>query len=275
MLLLAAMAWIECLCRLGRLNEATATAQRLTELIELFPYGSPLSVTYRALVLLELGQLEQAALCCARLPTMLHHDRYSLHRTDGMQLHVRGVLAYRQGDARAACSLFAQLEEWADRAGEADPSFMLWAAGAVAAYLACGRDTDARHVIDWVAQRAVALPPHWPKIVVTTGQAALAERIGNRGARGQLFRPSPGVARRAADAAGPNNDADRLRRLLESWRRPSPGPGTTGSGGADRRDVRRRLACQARPGRVATSRRPDPQPQGPLELAAIAALDTS
>lgn len=179
-LLLAAMAWIECLCRLGRLREALVAVERLTELVELFPYGSPLAVTYRALVLLELGQLEQAALCCAQLPTVLHHDRYSLHRSDGMQLHVRGVLAHRQGNAQAACSLFAQLEEWADRTGEADPSFMLWAADAVAAYLACGRDTDARHVIDWVAQRAVALPTRWPKIVVTTGQAALAERTGDR-----------------------------------------------------------------------------------------------
>jgi tetratricopeptide (TPR) repeat protein len=179
-LLLAAMAWIECLCRLGRLDEAVAAVERLTELVELFPYGSPLSVTYRALVLLELGQLEQAELCCAQLPTTLQHDRYSLHRSDGMQLHVRAVLAHRRGDAETACSLFTQLQEWADRTGEADPSFVLWAADAVASYLACGRDTDARHVIDWVAQRAVALPTHWPKIVVTTGQAALAERTGDR-----------------------------------------------------------------------------------------------
>jgi Tfp pilus assembly protein PilF len=55
-----------------------------------------------------------------------------------------------------------------------------WAADAVAAYLACGREADARHVIDWVAQRAVALPTQWPKIVVTTGQAALAARAGDR-----------------------------------------------------------------------------------------------
>jgi hypothetical protein len=105
-----------------------------------------------------------------------------------MQLHVRGVLAHRQGDARTACSLFAQLEEWADHTGEADPSFMLWAADAVAAYLSCGRDTDARHVIDWVAQRAVALPTQWPKIVVTTGQAALAERTGDRVLADSYFR---------------------------------------------------------------------------------------
>ncbi len=179
-LLLAAMAWIDGLCRLGRLNEALAVADRLTELAELFPYTSRLAISYRAWVLLEQGELEQAARCCAQLPTTTQHDRYSLHRADGLEFHLRAVLAYRQGDAETACSLFAQLEQWADRTGEADPSYLPWAGDAIAAHLACGRDTDARHVIDWVTQRAVALPTRWPKIVVATGQAALAEYAGDR-----------------------------------------------------------------------------------------------
>ena len=61
---------------------------------------------------------------------------------------MRGVLALRQGDAATACSLFARLEEWADCTGDANPSFVSWAADAVTPYLACGRDNDARHVID-------------------------------------------------------------------------------------------------------------------------------
>ncbi|HEX6401629.1 MAG TPA: hypothetical protein VF003_00435 [Pseudonocardiaceae bacterium] len=36
-LLLAAMAWIECLCRLGRLDEAMPAVERLIDLVELFP----------------------------------------------------------------------------------------------------------------------------------------------------------------------------------------------------------------------------------------------
>lgn len=176
----AAMAWVDCLCRLGRLTEARAVVERLIELVELFPHGSPLAITHQAVVLLELGQLEEAARCCARLPTRRHQDRYSLHRCDGWELHVRGVLAYRQGDADTACSMFARLQEWADRTGELDPSFVPWAADAIAAYLASGREASARHVIDWVAQRAVTLRAHWPKIVVTSGQAALAVRAGNR-----------------------------------------------------------------------------------------------
>ena len=179
-LLLAAMAWIDGLCRLGRLSEALVVADRLDELAELFTYTSPLAIMYRALVLLEQGQLEQVARCCAQLPTTTHHDRYSVHRADGLELQVRAVLAYRQGDAETACSLFARLEQWADRTGEADPSYMPWAADAIAAHLACGRDTDAQHVLGWVAQRAEVLPSRWPKIVVATGKAALAERAGDR-----------------------------------------------------------------------------------------------
>jgi DNA-binding CsgD family transcriptional regulator len=103
-----------------------------------------------------------------------------VHRADGLELHVRAVLAYRQGHADAACGLFTQLQQWADRTGEADPSYMPWAADAIAAHLACGQSIGARQVVDWVAQRAVVLPSRWPKIVVATGQAALAERSGDR-----------------------------------------------------------------------------------------------
>lgn len=144
------------------------------------PYLSPLAITYRALVLLEQGQLEQAALCCAQLATKVHHDHYSLHRADGLELYVRAVLAHRQGDSETACSLFARLQQWADRTGELDPSYLPWAADALAAYLACGRNTDARHVIDWVARHAAARPTRWPHLVVTTGKAALAEGTGDR-----------------------------------------------------------------------------------------------
>ncbi len=179
-LIRAAIAWIDGLCRLGRLDEALTLADRLTQFAELLPYSSPLASIYRALVLLERGQLEQVALCCAELPTMAYHHRYSLHHADGLTLHVRAVLAHRQGDATTACSLFAQLQEWAERTGEVNPAHPPWAADAVAAYLASGRDTDAQHVSDWVAQRAGTLSSRWPKIVVATGQAALAEHAGDR-----------------------------------------------------------------------------------------------
>lgn len=180
-LIRAAMVWIEGLCRLGRLNEALRLSDRLTELTELLgPYLTPLACTYRALVLLEQGQLDQAASCCTQLASAVHHHRYSLHRVDGLKLYVRAVLAYRRADIATACSLFTQLQQWAQRTGEIDPSYLPWATDAVAAYLAGGRPTDAQQVIDWVAQHAPAFPTRWPQIALATGQAALAEHTGDR-----------------------------------------------------------------------------------------------
>jgi DNA-binding CsgD family transcriptional regulator len=189
-LIYAAFAWIDGLCRLGRLNEADVVVDHLIELSELlFPHWSSLASTYRALVLLEQGQLEQAALCCEQLTGKIHHrdSLHRMHRTDGLALYVRGVLARRQGDAEAACALFAELEQWADHTGEADPPHLPWASDAVAAYLACDRHADARHVLDWVAQRAAPLPSRWPRIVLAAGQAALAEHTGDRARADEYF----------------------------------------------------------------------------------------
>ncbi|MBV9649469.1 MAG: AAA family ATPase [Pseudonocardiales bacterium] len=187
-LIRAAIAWIEGLCRLGRLSEALSLVDRLTELTELFPpYLSPLANAYRAWVLLEQGRLEQAALCCAQLATAVHHPRYTLHRADGLELYVRALLPHRQGDADTACALFTELVQWAERTGEANPSYLPWATDAITAYLACGRYLDAQQVIEWVAQRAATLPTHWPKIALATGYAALAEYTGDRVAAGAHF----------------------------------------------------------------------------------------
>jgi pentatricopeptide repeat protein len=102
-LIQAAIAWIDGLCRLGRLSEALTLADRLIELAELVPRSFPLAIAYRALVLLEQGHLAQVELCCAQLPADIYPDHYSVHCADGLELHVRAVLAYRQGHADAAC----------------------------------------------------------------------------------------------------------------------------------------------------------------------------
>ncbi|HVX56505.1 MAG TPA: LuxR C-terminal-related transcriptional regulator, partial [Candidatus Saccharimonadales bacterium] len=186
-LIVAAIAWIEGLRRLGRLGEALSLVDRLTELTDLFLYVSPLASAYRALLLLERGQLEQAALCCAQMATTAHHPRYSMHRADGLELYVRALLAHRQGDIDTACVLFTELLQWVQRTGEADPSYLPWAVDAVAAYLAADRHNDAKHVIDWVGQWATAFPARWPKIAVATGHAALAEHTGDRSAAETYF----------------------------------------------------------------------------------------
>jgi tetratricopeptide (TPR) repeat protein len=186
-LIQAAIAWIDGLRRLGRLIEARTFVDRLTELTDLFPYAPTLASTYRALVLLEQGQLEQAALCCAQMANTVQHPRYSLHRVDGLQLYVRALLAHRQGDTTSALLLYTDLLQWAERTGETDPSHLPWTPDAVTDYLANDRQSDAQQVVDWVARCATGLPTRWPKIMVATGNAALAEYTGDRTAAETYF----------------------------------------------------------------------------------------
>lgn len=165
----------------GPTHRSPCSSDRLTELTELFPlYLSPLAHTYRALVLLEQGQLDQAASCCAQLTSAIHHHHYSLHRADGLELYVRALLAYRQGDVSTACSLFTQLRQWMQRTGEVDPSYLPWAVDAVSAYLANGQPAEALQVIKWVAKHAATFPTRWPTIALATSQAALTEHTGDR-----------------------------------------------------------------------------------------------
>jgi DNA-binding CsgD family transcriptional regulator len=60
-----------------------------------------------------------------------------------------------------------------------EPCIYPWAAPAIAAHLACGRDDRAAGVIEWLEPRAAALPSRWPKAVLAGGRAALAERQGD------------------------------------------------------------------------------------------------
>ena len=63
--------------------------------------------------------------------------------------------------------------------GLLEPCIYPWAAPAISAYLACGRDDDAARVVDWLEPRAAALPACWPQAVAAAGRAALAERQGD------------------------------------------------------------------------------------------------
>ena len=90
----------------------------------------------------------------------------------------RGLLALRRGDPQAAAAAFSTAWQTADALEHRDPGAIGWAADAIAAFLACGRDGEARRLIGWMARAAQALPARWPKVVVAAGRAALAEWDG-------------------------------------------------------------------------------------------------
>jgi DNA-binding CsgD family transcriptional regulator len=139
------------------------------------------------MVLLEFGRLDQAADWCAR-SAATQESSVGYYAMVG-QLP-RGILALRRGDHGRACAIFGDLERACEALGLRDPSIVPWPAHAIAAYLACGRDTDAQRVLDWLAPLAAALPGQWPKVILAAGQAALADHRGD-----------PATARRRFDEA--------------------------------------------------------------------------
>jgi len=159
------------LCRLGRLDEAAAMADRACDVGELLPVGLSLARAAKGLALLEAGRLADAAACAdpAAGPEW--------YLAVGYQLRLRATLAFRQGQAHAACSAFDVLERRTSEWGIADPSHIPYAADAIAAYLAADRPADAERVVDRLA--SCPLPSRWPAATAAAGRAALAERHGD------------------------------------------------------------------------------------------------
>ena len=237
---------VEVLCRTGRLGEALVAADQLLESAELMSVALPLAVAQKALVLLELGQLEEAAGWCRRLEdTSAETD--GLGRVWSVGHCRRGVLALRQGDPEAAAAIFGRMERSAARVQLLEPCIYPWAAPAISAYLACGRDDDAARVVDWLEPRAAALPARWPKAVAAAGRAALAERQGDLDGAAEGFARAVSLHHPAMPLAQ-ERDPHRLRLVPAPTRPGGTGPAGAGRSAGPGGGVRGGLARPSRPG---------------------------
>jgi DNA-binding CsgD family transcriptional regulator len=172
--------------RTGRLDEADAVADQLLESAELMPFSQPLALSEKVLCLLDLGRLEEADEYC-RQARSLAGGRAGLGRVWTTQHFARALLAFRQGEMEEASRVFSQLERSARLVDLNEPCIYPWAASAISAHLACGREGRAAGVVAWLEPRAAVLPSRWPKAVLAGGQAALAERQGDLAAAEQGF----------------------------------------------------------------------------------------
>jgi DNA-binding CsgD family transcriptional regulator len=169
---------VELLRRTGRLEESLVVSDQLLESAELMPFSLPMAICQKALVLLELGRLDEAGHWYRRLEEETA-GRPRLGRAWSLSHHFQAVLALRQGDVETASAIFSMLEKSGRRYELLEPCIFPWAAPAIAAHLACGREDRVAQVIDWLEPRAAVLPARWPKAVVAAGRAALAERRGD------------------------------------------------------------------------------------------------
>jgi DNA-binding CsgD family transcriptional regulator len=183
---------VEVLRRTGRLAEAITLADELLGSAELMPFALPLAVAEKTLVLLDLGQLDEALQSCQQLDKMTA-GRARLGRVWTLAHLDRALLAWRQGQVEEASRVFGLLERSSRLVDLLDPCIYPWAHPAVAAHLACERGDDAARVIDWLEPRAEVLPARWPKAVVVGARAALAERRGDLDAADTAFAQAPSM----------------------------------------------------------------------------------
>jgi len=188
----ASFTWMDCLCRLGRLEDALGVSDQHVELAELVPFILPLSTAYRAMVLVQMGRLDEASSWLERLRSLPAGGR-RLYLVEGTSLRLRGAIALRTGDLALACRCFTELEQQAVTWGLLDPCHIPWAWDAVDAYLASGREADARRVIASLESRAEAAPSRWPQLAAALGRAALAERSGDRALAEDRFAAALGL----------------------------------------------------------------------------------
>jgi DNA-binding CsgD family transcriptional regulator len=154
-------------CRLGRLDDALAMAERACDVAELLmPVALPLARAGKGMALLEAGRLIEAAAC----EDPLVGPEWYL--AIGNQLRLSATLAFRQGQIETACSHFDVLERRTVEWGLADPAHIPYAADAIAAYLAAGRVDRAQRVVDRLS--ACPLPSQWPTAIAVAGQARIA-----------------------------------------------------------------------------------------------------
>ena len=173
--------------RLGRMEESLALLRRVTAAPEpIPPVVAPIVALAYAATLQLLGRAEESeawwqrarrnALAQGAQPTLL------------WLWHLRGSQRLQQGRLDEACDLYQRVEELKDTLGLDEPCAVPWARDAIRAYLAAGQVDRARSVLDWVSRRGASLPCRWPRIVVATTLAALAERDGRPAEADRQFR---------------------------------------------------------------------------------------
>ena len=183
-------AWIavtiaETLVRVLRLDDALELIERAAQLSDLVPVSEPFAAVARALVLLLAGHLEESEAWCRQAqPIVRALDVWTASRW------LSYILAWRRlcdGRFAEACQLYADLEATTLRAGLGEPCEVPWARHAITAYIANGREHDARRVITWLEGCADSLPCRWPRIAAATGRARLAESASDPDTADRLF----------------------------------------------------------------------------------------
>jgi DNA-binding CsgD family transcriptional regulator len=178
------------LTRMGRLVEALEAVDVATSLCDLVPPMEAHAGAARAYVRLYMGELEESAWWYRRAEaaaTARGEWNALLFLWDAL-----GHQRLREGAVGQACELYTRLEATVNRMDVGEPCLPSWARHAISAYLAAGRQPDARRLIQWLDRCAGRLPCRFPRIAAATGRAQLAELDGRTGEADAWFRQALG-----------------------------------------------------------------------------------
>jgi DNA-binding CsgD family transcriptional regulator len=172
--------------RTGRLKESLALLKEVEELSELDSGVHRLLALGFAVTLHHLGQDAESEAWCRQLEPA--PDGALDWGAEMDLLCIQADSRLRAGDAHGARELIHELRATADRAGVAEPCVVPWQSIAIAAELRCGYVSAADEIVASVESSCQRLLCLWPRIVVATGRALLAERAGNHSVADEQFR---------------------------------------------------------------------------------------
>jgi len=161
-------------------------ADRLLEMADQIPLAEPFARTLRSYELLELGadQESEAEHARARPLAKAFGVWLSLLWLD----HIEGLRLLRRGQFRSASEVYRGLEERYRNLGVGDPCIVPFGRHAVLAHSRAGRLEDAERVVEWLEQRAGALPCRWPLAAAAAGRASLAVERGDLAEADERYR---------------------------------------------------------------------------------------
>jgi DNA-binding CsgD family transcriptional regulator len=204
------VACADTLVRQLRIDEASRMVDRASGLSDLVPLAGPFAAVARAHVLLHLGRLEESEACIRTARPVV--EAIGAWSAELWLSYDQGWRLIAEGQFAEASQIYAAMEAMTHRVGIGEPCEVPWAGHAIAAYIGCGRHSDALRVISWLDQCAHRLPCRWPRIAAASGRALLAESADDHHAADAFFRD-------ALDLHGETDlPMERLQTLLEYGR---------------------------------------------------------
>ena len=173
-----AVAHADVLLRLGRLGEALELVERTTTLSDrrILPWADLAA----AVLLSELGQDARAATHIEALRTFAAEIPPEQFAVVSLWLHLLdGRAQLAAGHREQASDTMARAGEIAALGGRLEPCLVPWAAVALEAHLAAGRQERAHAVLAELRSCSQRLPSRWPHAVVALGEAGIAASEGS------------------------------------------------------------------------------------------------